>query len=82
MNRPSLKINSKSSPRQALTGEASKVVDTLAELSTIVVLGLTALVEVLDSWDRVERAGDVEVPVPNVVRSCLDNIDQLLFLTS
>ena len=43
------------------------MVDTLAELATIVVLGLTALVEVLDSRDRVERAGDVEVPVPNVV---------------
>ena len=80
VNRPSLKINSKSSPGQALTGEASKVVDTLAELPTIVVLGLTALVEVLDSRDRVERAGDVEVPVPNVVRTCLDNFDQLPFV--
>ena len=80
MKQPSLNINSKSSPGQALTGEASKVVDTLAELATIVVLGLTALVEVLDSRDRVERAGDVEVPVPNVVRTCLDNFDQLLFV--
>ena len=80
MNQPSLKKNSKSSPGQALTGEASKVVDTLAELATIVVLGLTALVEVLDSRDRVERAGDVEVPVPNVVRTCLDNFGQLPFL--
>ena len=80
VNRPSLKINSKSSPGQALTGEASKVVDTLAELSAIVVLGLTALVEVLDSRDRVERAGDVEVPVPNVVRTCLDNSGQLSFV--
>ena len=71
MNQPSLKINSKSSPGQALTGEASKVVNTLAELPTIVVLRLTALVEILDSRDRVERAGDVEVPVPNVVRTCL-----------
>ena len=80
MNQPSLKINSKSSPGQALTGEASKVVNTLAELATIVVLGLTALVEILDSRDRVERAGDVEVPVPNVVRTCLDNFDQLPFV--
>ena len=79
VNQPSLKINSKSSPGQALTGEASKVVNTLAELATIVVLGLTALVEVLDSRDRVERTGDVEVPVPNVVRTCLDNFDQLPF---
>ena len=80
VNQSNLKINSKSSPGQALTGEASKVVDTLAILPTIVVLGLAALVEVLDSRDRVERAGDVEVPVPNVVRTCLDNIDQLPFL--
>ena len=80
MNQLSLRINSKSSPRQALTGEASKVVNTLAELATIVVLGLTALVEVLDSRDRVERTGDVEVPVPNVVRTCLDNFDQLPFV--
>ena len=80
MNQPSLKINSKSSPGQALTGEAPKVVNTLAELPAIVVLGLTALVEVLDSRDRVERTSDVEVPVPNVVRTCLDNFNQFLLI--
>ena len=80
VNRPSLKINSKSLPGQALTGESSKVVNTLAELSTIIVLRLTALVEVLDSRDRVERTGDVQVPVPNVVRTCLDNLSQLPFV--
>ena len=56
------------------------MVDTLAELAAIVVLGLTAFVEVLDSRDWVERTGDVEVPVPNVVRTCLDNFDQLPFV--
>ena len=80
VNRPSLKINSKFSPRQALTGEPPEVVDTLAELATIVVLGLAAFVEVLDSRDWVERTCDVQVPVPNVVRTCLDNSGQLSFV--
>ena len=63
--------------RQASAGEAAKVVDALAELPAVVELRLAALVEVLDPGDGVEGAGDVQVAVADVVRPCLDHLDQL-----
>ena len=64
--------------RKAGTAEASKVVDTDAVVTTVIVLWLTALIEVLDSWDWIQRSGHVEVAAANVVRSCLDHLNQFL----
>ena len=64
--------------RKAGTAEAAKVVDTDAVVTAVIVLRLTALVEVLDSRDWIQRSGHVEVAAANVVGSCLDHLNQFL----
>lgn len=64
-------------PCQARAAEPPEVVDASTELAAVVVIRLTALVEILNSGDGVERPGHIEITIPYIVGSSLNNLNQL-----
>ena len=63
---------------ETLTREASEQVDTHTEVSTVIVLWLAALIEVLHARDGVEGSRDIQVSTADVVCSGLDHFNQFV----